>query len=167
MKSLLTVERMPSKADWMMGRLLVDGVYDGYTCEDEERAVKVHGETAIPYGIYPLGVRQSPKFSGQYLWSDTLGKLILPKDKPVFPEADDWRPHDMIWVQDVPNFQYVLIHWGNSDDDTEGCLLVGKGLGFYNGQEIVTNSRLYYRGLYPRIYPIIKQGNQTIEYKRM
>lgn len=162
---LLTIERNNFKPDWTLGRLLLNNKLDGFTVEDEIRKVKVHGETAIPKGIYKLGIRQSPKFSSSFLYSDLNNKLIEFKDKSKYPEILDWRNHDLIWVQNVPDFEYVLIHWGNTDDDTEGCLIVGSKIGIIKGQEGVINSRVYYKSLYPKIYNLIKQGNQFIEYK--
>ncbi len=162
--NILQVERYNLKSDWTLGKLSVFNKIDGFTVEDEVRAIKLHGETAIPYGVYPLGYRQSPKFSSSFLYSDSVNKLIEPKDKSKYPNIKDWRNHDLIWVQNVPGFQYILIHWGNTDDDTEGCLIVGSKIGIINGQEGVLSSRVYYKNLYPRIYPIIKQGNQFIEY---
>ena len=31
----------------------------------------------------------------------------------------------MLWVRDVPGFEYILIHTGNTDEHTSGCLIVG------------------------------------------
>ena len=140
---------------------------DGYTVEDEIRNVKVAGETAIPYGKYKLGCRYSPKFSKSFLWSDTSKVLIEPKEKIKYSNITDWKEHDLIWVKDVPNFEYVLLHFGNTDDDTEGCLIVGKAIGVINGQEGVVNSRAYYKALYPRVYPLIRLGGQEIEYRKV
>lgn len=81
-----------------IGELYVDGVFECYTLEDVVRdfSIKVHGETAIPYGIYDIIISYSPRF-GRYL------PLLL----------------------DVPNFSGIRIHAGNTHKDTEGCLLVG------------------------------------------
>jgi hypothetical protein len=32
----------------------------------------------------------------------------------------------MLHLQDVPNFTYILIHAGNTDEHTSGCLIVGE-----------------------------------------
>lgn len=166
---LLTVERYDFKTDWTIGRFLFNDVKDGFVLEDTVRpdGTKIHGRTAIPFGRYLLGVRQSPKFSKQYLWSDTHQILVRPSELSQFPNISDFREHDLIWLLNVPNFQFILIHWGNTSVDTDGCLLVGNALKMIDNQEAVINSRVYYRNLYQRIYPLIRAGNQHINIVRV
>jgi len=137
--ALIKVERFIFKPDWTISKVYVDGKLFCYAVEDEIRSVKVKGETAIPKGVYPLGTRWSPKFSGAY-------------------------NHEMIWVKDVPNFEFILIHWGNTDDDTDGCLIVGDKIGVVKGQEGVLNSRATYLKLYNKVIDKIKDSGQKIEY---
>lgn len=100
----LRVIREPSRAGATLGSLYLDGVRLCDTLEDEIRerpgaAVstwKVKGQTAIPAGRYRVVLRQSPRFG-----------RVLP------------------WLQDVPGFEWILIHAGNKSIDTEGCLLIG------------------------------------------
>lgn len=100
----LRVIREPSRGGATLGSLYVDGVRLCETLEDELReqpgqpvaAWKVKGQTAIPAGRYRVTLRQSPRF----------GRLTP-------------------WLQDVPGFEWILIHAGNKSADTEGCLLVG------------------------------------------
>ena len=66
------------------------------TCEDKVRPKKIWGETAIPKGNYRVSLTWSNRF-----------KRVLPL------------------VQDVPGFEGIRIHAGNTSADTEGCLLVG------------------------------------------
>jgi len=78
-----------------------------YTLEDEHRTVKVWGETRIPKGRYKLKIRNYGGFHNRY------------KTKyNAFHKG-------MLEICDVPNFSDVLIHIGNSDDDTAGCVLLG------------------------------------------
>lgn len=164
---LLINNRYRFGAEFTLGRLLVQGIPDGYVMEDEIRSVKVKRETAIPYGIYELAVRQSPKFSKAFLWSDSRNMLIkASQPKPADGQPDDWRLHDLIWLKNVTNFEYVLIHWGNTEDQTDGCLLVGRLAGKLNGRDAVLESQKYYMNLYPRIYPLIRAGGQYIEIKK-
>ena len=78
-----------------------------YTLEDEPRKVKVKHETCIPSGEYCLGFRKVGRLHDKYQYR--------------FPEIHV----GMIEILDVPNFKYILIHCGNTDEDTSGCLLVG------------------------------------------
>ena len=121
-----------------IGQLSIDGKFFCYTIEDEVReGAKVHGETAIPYGSYKLGKRHSPKFS------------------PIYG-------HDMLWLLDVKNFQYVLIHPGNTDSDTEGCILVGASLGSIKGKRAILNSKPTYLKLYKIISDAMAKGDVYI-----
>ena len=74
----------------------------------------------------------------------------------------------MIQVLDVPKFKYVLIHCGNTDEHTAGCLLVG------DSQEnnviikdgFIGKSTNAYKRIYPKIAKQLELGNEvTITYK--
>ena len=137
--SLIKVERFIHKPDWTISRVYLEDKLFCFAIEDEYRTIKVKGETAIPDGVYKLGTRFSPKFSPEY-------------------------NHEMIWVKDVPNFEFILIHWGNTDDDTDGCLIVGSKIGIIKGQDAVLSSRDTYLKLYTKVIDRIRKGNETIEY---
>jgi pyruvate/2-oxoglutarate dehydrogenase complex dihydrolipoamide dehydrogenase (E3) component len=80
-----------------MGKMFVDGVFFAFTLEDKVREIKVWGETAIPTGTYSVFVRYSNRFK-----------------------------KELVAIKDVPNFDGVLIHGGNTDKDTHGCILIGE-----------------------------------------
>lgn len=137
----LLVERMEHGQDYTIGKLYIDGIFHCYTIEDQKNEKKVHGETRIPDGTYKVGTRWSPKFS---------------------PKTN----HEMLWVKDVPGFEYILIHTGNTDDDTEGCLVLGKRLGSLNNQRAVLDSKTAYNEVYPIVRKAIDLGEEvTITYK--
>lgn len=163
---LITVQRYSFHKNWTISKHLISGALYGFGVEDEIRAVKVKGETAIPYGTYPLSIRQSPKFSSSFYWNDKTGKLIEAKEYAALKDKTGWRQHDLIWVQNVPGFEYVLIHWGNTDLDTDGCYIVGSAVGVVKGREGVINSRKHYIRLYEKVYPSIKKGGQFITYEK-
>ena len=163
---LIKVQRYSFAKDWTLSRYFVQGQLTGFGVEDEIRAVKVHGETAVPFGTYSLGYRQSPKFSSSFYYNDDFNKLIEKKDYLKLANKSGWRAHDLIWVKDIPNFMYVLLHWGNTDDDTDGCYIVGNKVGIIKGQEGVLESRNNYMKMYPKVYPLVKKGNYTITYTR-
>ena len=73
----------------------------------------------------------------------------------------------MLHIIDVPNFEYILIHTGNTDEHTAGCLLVGDSQ--QNNQVtkdgFIGSSNNAYKRIYPNIAKAI--GNLelvTIEY---
>ena len=78
-----------------------------YTLEDEYREQKEFGETRIPDGTYQLGLRTVGGYNQKY--SKRFADIHI----------------GMLHVLDVPNFEYILIHCGNTDEHTAGCLLVG------------------------------------------
>lgn len=95
---ILKVERLWKTNDATIGQLYIDGAFKCYTLEDVVRpeGEKIPGATAIPKGTYTVTVDYSERFK----------KLL---------------PH----ILDVPNFEGVRIHGGNTSADTEGCILVG------------------------------------------
>ena len=156
----LTAQRYKFAKDWTISHLLIDGQLDGYVVEDEVRSVKLHGETAIWEGTYPLASRFSPRFSKEFYWN---GQYLISKSEYNELEFKGlYKPHELIWVQNVKYFQYILMHWGNTDLDSEGCLIVGSKIGIINGREGVMNSRKYYKKFYEAVFPNLKGSTLKI-----
>ena len=103
----LKLVRISSQIDSTNGILYINDEFACYTLEDEQRKIKVKHETAIPLGIYEIQFRKVGGFHTKYL--NRYG-------------ADFHK--GMLELQDVPNFEYILIHTGNTDEHTSGCILV-------------------------------------------
>lgn len=123
MKDLhLTVDRKWKKSAYTIGRLYIDGVYFCDTLEPRDRGLKqtdslavirrnkIPSQTAIPTGTYQLtlGVQSAKYSAAKYAKQYGFCRGYLPR------------------VLNVPGFDGVLIHIGNSKEDTAACLLVGK-----------------------------------------
>ena len=141
----LLVDRYNSESDYTDGLLFIDCEFECYTLEDEGRTVKVYGETRIPDGRYKIEFRNEGGFHQRYT------------DKFSFHKG-------MLWIKDVPNFEYILIHIGNDDDDTAGCLLVGSTADKDKG--FIGASGNAYKGMYPKVANALLSGdNVFITYK--
>lgn len=92
----LLLQRIAQTPEYTIGRLYIDDKFYTNTLEDTVREEKIAGKTAIPEGIYKVVVNRSPKFK---------------RDLPL--------------LLDVPNFEGIRIHRGNTAKDTSGCILVG------------------------------------------
>ena len=119
------------------------------TTFDHETFLKVKGETRIPAGTYNIQLRKEGGFHNRYI--KKYGAFHI----------------GMLHIVDVPNFEYILIHTGNTDEHTAGCLIVG------DSQEnniilkdgFVGKSNNAYKRIYPNIANAIKKGQEvTIKY---
>lgn len=112
----ITVTRKWFTGNDTTGELTIDGSdFHCFTLEDTVRdpGVKVAGETAIPAGTYDVVVDLSNRFKR-------------------------FMPH----VLGVPGFDGIRIHSGNTNEDTEGCILLGTERGTMDGENAVLNSRV-------------------------
>lgn len=125
---------------YTISKLYVDGVYECDVLEDTDRGlsdsmelseikkVKQYGKTAIPTGTYAIDMDTvSPKFKDRSWAKVCDGKLPL--------------------LQNVKGFSGVLIHVGNTPEDTLGCLLVG----FNKVKGQVVNSTDAFKKLYEKM----------------
>ena len=117
MKILL--KRIYKKEKYTIGNLYINNVFFCNTLEDTDRGLtsqmsleeikskKIYGETAIPTGTYSINMNTvSPKFKDR-AWAKPY-KGMLPR------------------LENVKGYDGVLIHTGNDQNSTSGCLLVGE-----------------------------------------
>lgn len=139
----LTLNRIALRQTYTIGKLYIDGKYFCDTLEDTVRDTnksgkfdngeeKIKGKTAIPYGTYEIKWTYSPRF------------------KKYTPQ-----------LMNVPSFEGIRIHSGNSSTDTEGCLLLGEN----KKVGMVLNSRATINKFYPIIKKACSKGKVTIEIK--
>ena len=117
-----------------LGKLFVGGVFFCYVLEDKVREIenepvakwKIPSQTAIPRGQYKVIIDFSSHFGTEL-------------------------PH----ILDVPGFDGVRIHWGNTDIDTEGCLLVGSSV---VNEDFISNSRATFNHLFDLMEASYERG---------
>ena len=115
----LRLKRIAKKDGYTIGRMYIDGVYFCDTLEDTDRGLtqsmspaviksrKRKGITAIPTGRYMVTLNvQSQRFAKKAMYRFCNG--YLPR------------------LLNVVGYEGVLIHVGNTPQDTEGCILVGR-----------------------------------------
>lgn len=160
MQPLITTFRNIFTDNETLSQVFIKEKMECFGLEDEIRTVKVAGETAIPYGTYPLGFHESPKFSDLFYFSEKQNKLIRAETfkKLATKLRQDFVHHKVIHIQNVPNFQFILIHPLNTEDETEGCLGLGKKIGKLNGKPAILESVAAYLDFYPKVYQEIKKG---------
>lgn len=139
----LTLKRIALRPTYTIGKLYIDDAYFCDTLEDTVRDTnksgkfdngeqKIKGKTAIPYGTYEIKWTYSPRF------------------KKYTPQ-----------LMNVPSFEGIRIHAGNTSADTEGCLILGENKQVGK----VINSRATINKFYPIIKEACSNGKVTIEIK--
>ena len=144
---LLEVQRFSTGQESTLG-LLMDITYNPvflcYTLEDTYNSTKIYGETRIPSGKYQVKLRKEGGFHSRY--TRKFGS----------------KHRGMLQIMDVPGYEYILIHVGNDDEDTKGCLLVGDTID--NNQidfGFIGKSTQAYKRIYPLIAETIENGEEV------
>ncbi len=138
----IVLKRVAKKPTYTIGKLSIDGEYICDTIEDMDRGLskdqplsqiknnKKYGLTAIPTGKYEILMNVvSPKYSNSAFYKTYANGSRVPR------------------LKDVPGWEGVLIHTGNTAEDSLGCIIVG-----YNkviGK--VINSKEAFKDLYSRL----------------
>lgn len=115
----------------------------GFTCEDEKRAFKINGETRIPAGRYEIKLRAAGGMHGSYA--------------ERFPDIH----RGMLHLQDVPAFEWVYYHVGNTDDHSEGCPLLGFQAHMNNRGGSVGQSTRAYKQFYLAVVAALDVGERV------
>ena len=143
----LVLQRFAEALDYTYGFLGEKGSrYPmAFVLEDEGRTTKVRGETRIPAGRYQIKFRKvlsgmTKKYRSRFSWFT-------------------WH----LELQDVPGFKYVYIHIGNTDEHTDGCLLVANtcDLDPQNGNGFIGDSTSCFKDIYQHVSKALKDGKQV------
>jgi len=124
----LLLNRFKGTEKSTLGRLFVNGATECFTLEDVRRpdGVKVDGQTAIPAGTYNVIIDASTRFK-----------------------------RDMPHVLDVPGFEGIRIHSGNTDADTEGCILLGEKI---ENDDFISGSHDAFNAFFVKLQAAINNG---------
>lgn len=147
----ILVDRKWKKETYTIGKLYIDGKPFCETCEDKDRhldqkmplsrikEVKVAAVTAIPTGTYNVRMDViSPKYSLKPWYVKNCHGARMPR------------------LENVPGWSGVLVHPGNTAQDSQGCVLVGKN----TAVGMVTNSKAVFLELYNKMYAAYKRGEK-------
>jgi hypothetical protein len=124
----LRVNRFKNTEKSTLGRLFINATTECYTLEDVVRpdGVKVDGQTAIPAGTYNVIIDSSTRFK-----------------------------RDMPHILDVPGFTGIRIHSGNTDADTEGCILLGTKI---DSDDFISGSHDAFNSFFSKLKAALDSG---------
>lgn len=127
-----------------LGLLYIDGHFACYTLEDAVREEKIQGETCIPVGVFRITLKKEGGQNHRY--------------SQKFPKIH----RGMLQLNDVPNFEFVHIHVGNTRKDTDGCILLGDGSNNNQFEEgFVSSSSKAYQRVYSVVAYAIEEGEDV------
>lgn len=148
----ILIERKWKKETYTIGKMYVDGEFFSNTLEDKDRGltstmsleeikrVKKASVTAIPTGTYNVRMDiVSPKYCSKEWFVKNCHGAKMPR------------------LENVPGFEGILVHSGNSASDTDGCILTGKN----DVKGKVTKSKDYFLALYNKMYAAYSKGEKV------
>jgi len=138
------ISRFADNGDTSLGLIFIDGIFQCFTVEDEQREKKVMSETRIPEGTFEISLRNAGRINTNYLkkFGEKFHKGML-----CIHNAPNW---EIIVGETV--FKYVMIHIGNTDDHTAGCPLLNSSVSVatFTGKQSTT--------AYKKFYPIVRDA---------
>lgn len=147
----LLLDRKYKKSTYTIGRLFLNDEFFCNTMEDKDRGlkqtmsigqiagIKKKSVTAIPSGTYNIRMDiMSPKYSTKPWYVQNCNNARMPR------------------LENVPGFEGILIHPGNTAADSEGCILVGVN----DVQGMITKSKETFIRLYNKMYNAHKKGEK-------
>lgn len=147
----IIVDRKWKKDSYTIGKLYINDVPFCETLEDTDRglkstmplgqikAIKKAAITAIPTGTYKVRMNiVSTKFSKSTWYINNCHGSKVPR------------------LENVPGYAGILIHTGNTAEDTEGCILVGQN----KAKGKVLNSKETFLQLYNKMYAAYSKGEE-------
>ena len=145
----LLLRRVAKKGNYTIGKLYIDDKYECDTLEDTDRGltqttplssiqkIKVAHKTAIPTGTYKVLMNVvSPRFGGMDFYKTNANGGRVPR------------------LMNVPGFDGILIHVGNTAEDTSGCIIVG--------QNKVVGKVLNSKQTFIKLYKKLQTANNNI-----
>lgn len=140
LSDMVAVQRLSDDGKATLGVLIVCGQTVCYTLEDTSRPVKVKHETRIPAGNYAVEFKRYGRF--HEIYSKRYGE----------------KHAGMIKLLDVPNFSEILLHAGNTHEDTSGCILLGESKYHHGDGSVAVGGS---RAAYERVYPLLLALNRN------
>ena len=139
---LLRTNSSKNSTNGLLYDITSDPEFMCYTLEDEPREIKVKHMTCIPAGEYCLGLKKHGRLHETY--NHRFADIHV----------------GMIELLDVPNFTDILIHCGNTNEDTSGCILVGDTQENNNTKEsgFIGKSTIAYFRIYKAISEALLAG---------
>ncbi|HSI74346.1 MAG TPA: DUF5675 family protein [Lunatimonas sp.] len=139
----ITVLRYIDDGQTTLGLMFLQGKFFAYTLEDTHQDEKIRGNTRIPQGVYPLELNRNvtgltQTYRNKFAWFDFH-----------------------VEIKEIPNFDRVYIHIGNTHVDTMGCILIADGVNAADPQKMITHSRMAFERFYKTIHPLLN-GNRKL-----
>uniref|UniRef100_UPI00403F0BB4 DUF5675 family protein n=1 Tax=Bernardetia sp. Wsw4-3y2 TaxID=3127471 RepID=UPI00403F0BB4 len=143
---MIKLHRIQQTPKTTLGQISIEGIKKTWwTLEDTLRITKIKKETAIPTGVYEILLRKAGRIHQNY----------LAKFGAKFHKGT-------LHLQNVPNFQWILLHIGNNKTHTEGCPLIGNRKDKApNGDFVLWNSTDAYKEFYPIVATALEEGKRV------
>jgi hypothetical protein len=129
-KCTLTILRYLDDGETTLGLIFLRNKFFAYTLEDAHNEVKIAKKTRIPAGIYSLDFNKNET-------------ELTKKYRSTYGSWFDFH----LEIKQIPNYQNVYIHVGNTHDHTDGCILIADGV-----SAGTSKSLQYSRNAFERFY---------------